>query len=93
MLLVIAAIAALVWVNSPIGDTYERLWRTTLSVGLGSWGISEDLRHWVNDGLMALFFLVVGLEIKREFLTGELRDRRAAALPVIAAVGGWSFPH
>lgn len=92
VLLVVAAIAALVWVNSPIGDTYERLWRTTMSVGLGRWGISEDLRHWVNDGLMALFFLVVGLEIKREFLTGELRDRRAAAIPVIAAVGGMIAP-
>jgi NhaA family Na+:H+ antiporter len=92
VLLLAAAVAALVWINSPIGDSYERLWRTTLSVGSGSWGITEDLRHWVNDGLMALFFLVVGLEIKREFLTGELRDRRRAALPVIAAVGGMVLP-
>lgn len=92
VLLLIAAIAALVWVNSPVGDSYERLWRSTLSVGPDGWGISEDLRHWVNEGLMALFFLVVGLEIKREFLTGELRDRRAATLPVIAAVGGMVAP-
>ena len=87
-----AAIVALVWVNSPVGDTYERFWRTTISIGSGRWGVSEDLRSWVNEGLMALFFLVAGLEIKREFLTGELRDRRAAALPVIAAVGGMAAP-
>ena len=92
VLLVAAAIVALVWVNSPVGDTYERFWRTTISIGPGRWGVSEDLRSWVNEGLMALFFLVAGLEIKREFLTGELRDRRAAALPVIAAVGGMAAP-
>jgi NhaA family Na+:H+ antiporter len=90
--LVAAAAVALIWANSPISDSYERLWRTTLSIGLGDRGISEDLRYWVNDGLMALFFLVMGLEIKRELLTGELRDRRAAALPAIAAVGGMFVP-
>jgi Na+:H+ antiporter, NhaA family len=92
VLLVAAAILALVWANSPFADTYERLWRTELSVGLGGWAITEDLRYWVNDGLMALFFLVVGLEIKRELLTGELRGPRAAALPAIAAVGGMVVP-
>ena len=92
VLLVGAAVIAIIWANSPYSAGYERIWRTTFSIGLGGRGITEDLRSWVNDGLMALFFLVVGLEIKRELLTGELRDRRAAALPAIAAVGGMVIP-
>ena len=91
-LLLVAATAALLWANSPWGDGYRRLWATDLGAVLGSWSISMDLRHWLNDGLMALFFLVVGLEIKRELLTGELRDRREAALPAIAALGGMVVP-
>ena len=91
-LLLIAALVALAWANSPWGDAYERFWRTPAELHLGSWEIGHDLRHWVNDGLMTLFFLVVGLEIKREFQTGELQDRRAAALPVVAAVGGMIVP-
>ncbi len=83
---------ALVWTNSPWSDGYDRLWQARFDIHLGGWGIELDLRHWVNDGLMALFFLVVGLEIKRELLTGELRYRRAAALPAIAAVGGMVVP-
>ena len=92
LLLLTAAVVALVWVNSPWGGTYDRLWHMELSIGLGDWRISEDLRGWVNDGLMTLFFLVVGLEIKRELTTGELRDVRAAALPAIAALGGMVVP-
>ena len=91
-MLLIAAVVALAWANSPWGDGYERFWTTPAEVRLGSWTIGDDLRHWVNDGLMTLFFLVVGLEIKREFQTGELRDRRAAALPVVAAIGGMIVP-
>jgi Na+:H+ antiporter, NhaA family len=91
-MLLLAAIAALAWANSPWGGAYERLWRTPAELRLGSWLIGHDLRFWVNDGLMTLFFLVVGLEIKREFQTGELQDRRAAALPVVAAVGGMIVP-
>ncbi len=92
VLLLVATLVALLWVNSPWGDTYERFWHTDLSLRLGGHTLHGDLRHWVNDGLMTLFFLVVGLEIKRELTTGELRDRRAVALPAIAAVGGMVVP-
>jgi NhaA family Na+:H+ antiporter len=87
-----AAVIALVWVNSPFGDSYEELWTTRFSLRLGSLDVSEDLRHWVNDGLMAIFFFVVGLEIKRELVKGELRGARRATLPVIAAAGGMVVP-
>jgi NhaA family Na+:H+ antiporter len=92
LLLLAAAAVALIWANSPWRDAYERLWTTELGIHLGRFEIVEDLRQWVNDGLMTLFFLVVGLEIKRELTTGELRDPRAAALPVVAAVGGMVVP-
>lgn len=86
--LLAAAVTALVWANSPWSSSYGDVWGHRLAVGIGSLGRTEDLRHWVNDGLMAVFFFVVGLEIKRELVRGELRDRRAAALPVVAALGG-----
>ena len=92
VLLLLATIVALFWANSPWRASYEDLWHTVLRIRVGPWAIAEDLRHWVNDALMALFFLVVGLEIKREVLTGELRDARAAALPAIAALGGMVVP-
>lgn len=92
ILLLGAAVLAIAWANSPWSATYEDLWRTGLILRIGDHVLREDLRHVVNDGLMALFFLVVGLEIKRELLTGELRDPRAAALPVVAAVGGMIVP-
>ena len=90
--LLVAAVVALVWVNAPFGDSYERLWHTDLSLRIGGFGIEEDLRHWVNDALMAIFFFVVGLEIKRELVTGELRTWRQAATPAIAAIGGMVVP-
>ncbi len=92
MVLLCAAVAALVWANSPWSESYESFWTTKLSVQLGSEGVSLDLRHWVNEGLMTLFFLVVGLEAKRELDTGELRERRRMAIPVVAAVGGIAVP-
>jgi Na+/H+ antiporter NhaA len=90
--LVAAAVVALVWANSPWQGAYETLWTTEAGVHVGGWSLELDLRHWVNDGLMAVFFLVVGLEVKRELLLGELRDRRRAALPVFGAVGGMAVP-
>jgi Na+:H+ antiporter, NhaA family len=87
-----AAVLALVWANSPERDTYASLWDTELKLGIGGAAIEEDLRHWINDGLMALFFFVVGLEIKRELAVGELSERRAAALPALAACGGAVAP-
>src|SRR5918997_5870627 len=83
-----AAIAALVWANSPWSDTYESFWSTTLSIRIGSEGISMDLRGWVTQGLMAFFFLVVGLEARRELDLGSLRERRRITLPLAAALGG-----
>ncbi len=87
-----AAIAALLWANSPWSDSYESVWTTNLSIRIGGGAISADLRHWVNEGLMTFFFLVVGLEAKRELDLGELRDRRRLATPVLAAIGGMAVP-
>ncbi len=92
VVLVAVALVALVWANSPWRSTYENLWHATVTIRLGPLGVEEDLRHFVNDGLMALFFLVVGLEVKRELVTGDLRSPRAAALPGIAALGGMIVP-
>lgn len=92
LVLAVAAVAALVWANSPIAESYGSFWQQDLTLGVGGVAITEDLQHWVNDGLMALFFFVVGLEIKRELVTGELRDPKSAALPVVAAVGGIALP-
>jgi NhaA family Na+:H+ antiporter len=92
LLLLGAALVALVWANSPWSDAYFDLWHTELNVGIGGASVDLDLQHWVNDLLMAVFFFVVGLEIKRELVTGELQDRRAALLPAIAAAGGVAAP-
>jgi len=92
VILLIAAVAALVWANSPWSGTYERFWATELTFRIGGVELAEDLRHWVNDLLMAVFFFVIGLEIKREVVHGALRDRRAAAVPVICAFGGMAVP-
>jgi Na+/H+ antiporter NhaA len=89
--LLAAAIAALVWVNLD-ASSYERVWHTTLTIRIGGTGISHDLRYWLNSGLMTLFFFVVGLEARREFDMGELRDRRRLTLPVAAGVGGMVVP-
>jgi Na+/H+ antiporter NhaA len=92
VVLLAATVVALAWVNSPWGATYERVWSAELSLGLAGAELALDLRHWVNDGLMAFFFFVVGLEIRREFDMGELRERRRVATPVVAAIGGMVAP-
>jgi Na+/H+ antiporter NhaA len=85
--LLAAAAAALVWVNADAGS-YERVWTTRLAIELGRWGVALDIRDWVNSGLMSFFFFVVGLEARREFDLGELRERRRFALPILAGCGG-----
>ena len=90
--LLAATVAALLWANSPWSDSYDSFWHTKLSIEIGSEGISMSLERWVNEGLMTLFFLVVGLEARREFDVGSLRERRRLALPLTAAVGGMALP-
>jgi Na+/H+ antiporter NhaA len=80
-LLLTATVLAIAWANSPWSGAYETLWRTELSLRLGDALLAMDLQHWVNDALMALFFFVVGLEVRREFPVGELRNRRSATVP------------
>jgi NhaA family Na+:H+ antiporter len=92
VLLLLATVVALVWANSPWKAGYEALWTTELVVDLGGHAVTEDLRHWVNDALMAVFFFVVGMEIKRELVDGQLSSARDAALPAVAAVGGMVVP-
>ncbi len=92
IVLIVAALAALVWANSPWADAYTSLWETKITIGPAGFQLSETLLHWVNDGLMAVFFFVVGLEIKREVLVGELASVRQAAMPAAAALGGMLAP-
>ncbi len=92
ILLIIATVIALIWANSPWAESYNALWHTNLTFSFGNFGVSKDLLHWINDGLMAVFFFVVGLEIKREVLVGELASPRQAILPIVAAVGGMVVP-
>ena len=90
-LMLAATVVALVWANVASGS-YESTWTTVMSIRIGSAGVTLDLRHWINEGLMTLFFLVVGLEAKRELDLGELRERRRIVLPAVAAVGGVLVP-
>lgn len=92
IVLLVCAVVALVWANSPWAASYFALWETNVSLSIGDGGLSKTLGHWINDGLMVLFFFLVGLEIKREFLAGALASFRRALLPVAAAVGGMVVP-
>ncbi len=92
VILLLGAAAALAWANSPWSESYESFWHTKVSFDIILFAVTEDLRHLVNDGLMAVFFFLVGLEIKRELLHGELSTFRKAALPAFAAAGGMAVP-
>ncbi|MFC4336465.1 Na+/H+ antiporter NhaA [Salininema proteolyticum] len=92
LVLLLCAVAALVWANSAAGSTYGEFWHTEITVDLHVTSVSMSLQHWVNDGLMALFFFVVGLEIKSEIVSGELANPKAAVTPIAAALGGMIVP-
>jgi NhaA family Na+:H+ antiporter len=92
LILLACAAVAMVWANSPWAESYHHLWETTITIGPAGAALSMSLHHWINDGLMVLFFFVVGLEIKRELLIGELASPRQAALPIAAALGGMIAP-
>ena len=92
VLLLICAAVAIILANSPAGDWYVNIWKTKVGFAFGGFSMMYSLQHWINDGLMAIFFFVVGLEVKREMVHGELRDPKRAALPVAAAIGGMVVP-
>lgn len=92
VVLLIAAGAALIWANSPAAHSYHALWHLPASVGIGDWVFSQSLHFWINDALMTIFFLVVGMEIRREIHEGALSDLKQASLPIMAAVGGVVVP-
>lgn len=92
IVLIAATLVAIAWANSPWAAIYEHLWETPLTIGAGAYALTYPLHYWINDGLMAVFFFLVGLEIKREFLVGELASARRAALPIAAALGGMVVP-
>jgi NhaA family Na+:H+ antiporter len=92
IVLAACAVIAIVWANSRWAGSYTEIWETQVSVGIGSFRVEQDLRHWVNDLAMALFFFVAGLEIKRELVHGQLRSPKAAALPIACALGGMVVP-
>lgn len=91
-LLLAATLLAMIWANSPWANSYTELWHVDVSVVVGSHALTKSLHDWINDGLMAMFFFVIGLEIKREILVGELASLRQAAFPLIAATGGALLP-
>ncbi|HKJ07101.1 MAG TPA: Na+/H+ antiporter NhaA, partial [Flavobacteriaceae bacterium] len=94
IILLLVSIIAIVWANSPFGDVYQRIWNHQFALGFADtkFYLSKPLILWINDGLMAIFFFVIGLEIKREVLVGELTTLRKASLPLFAAIGGMVFP-
>ncbi|MCF6245207.1 MAG: Na+/H+ antiporter NhaA [Sulfurovum sp.] len=92
IILIFMTVLALVLANSALSEAYTHFFHTKMSVSLGSWEISHSIHHWINDALMAIFFFLIGLEIKREVSVGELSDLKVAILPILAAIGGMIFP-
>lgn len=92
MVLMFMTILALILANSPLTDTYAHFFHTKVDFDVGSWELSHSIHHWINDGLMAIFFFIIGLEIKREILVGELSNIKVAILPILAAIGGMLIP-
>jgi NhaA family Na+:H+ antiporter len=92
LILIFMTILALLLANSPITESYTHFFHTKIDLNIGSWELSHSIHHWINDGLMAIFFFIIGLEIKREVLVGELSNIKVALLPILAAVGGMLFP-
>ena len=92
IVLMFMTVVALLLANSPLADTYAHFFHTKIDLTVGSWAISHTIHHWINDGLMAIFFFIIGLEIKREILVGELSNIKVAILPILAAIGGMVIP-
>lgn len=92
MVLFVAAVVAIFFANSPWAEAYHSIWKHQIGFSFGDFELKMSLHHWINDGLMAIFFFVVGLELKRELSNGELASPKKAALPIIAAIGGMLFP-
>jgi len=92
MVLMFMTILALILANTPLTETYAHFFHTKVDFNVGSWQLSHTIHHWINDGLMAIFFFIIGLEIKREILVGELSNIKVAILPILAAIGGMIFP-
>ncbi len=92
IVLFISALVAIVLANSPLADAYHHLWEYTFTIGFENHAMTQTLHHWINDGLMAMFFFVIGLELKREIMGGELSNPRNAMLPIVAAIGGMVVP-
>ncbi len=92
LVLMFMTVFALILANSPLADGYAHFFHTKVDLTIGSWQLSNSIHHWINDGLMAIFFFIIGLEIKREILVGELSNIKVAILPILAAIGGMVFP-
>jgi len=92
LVLMTMTIIALILANSPLYETYSHFFHTNINLSVGTWTLSNSIHHWINDGLMAIFFFIIGLEIKREVLVGELSNIKVAILPILAAIGGMIFP-